>query len=235
MWRVPEGKRSTKSTTRFYETYSAKRFENWELVRTRCWNVCWNEEGREKLCVNARGTREVEQPRGNWRSRPRLSPFGYAKKKKKKKKEKKLLEAKQWTFDPPTTKSRCENRIRRISLVFSLYNSLSQRRRKRGRRIVGSIILVLFLFCNCWKRCSNRSFVSYKFSFERDRVSSRTEDILYFLFFFLKRSLVLKLVARADLFIFIPWFDSLQRPSPWYAVLRKKFQASVYISAMDRK
>lgn len=87
MWRVPEGKRSTKSTTRFYETYSAKRFENWELVRTRCWNVCWNEEGREKLCVNARGTREVEQPRGNWRSRPRLSPFGYAKKKKKKKGE----------------------------------------------------------------------------------------------------------------------------------------------------
>lgn len=232
MWRVPEGKRSTKSTTRFYETYSAKRFENWELVRTRCWNVCWNEEGREKLCVNARGTREVEQPRGNWRSRPRLSPFGYAKKKKKKK-EKKLLEAKQWTFDPPTTKSRCENRIRRISLVFSLHNSLSKKKKRKKNR---SIILVLFLFCNCWKRCSNRSFVSYKFSFERDRVSSRTEGILYFLFFFfLTRSLVLKLVARADLFIFIPWFDSLQRPSPWYAVLRKKFQASVYISAMDRK
>ena len=71
-----------------------------------------------------------------------------------------------------------------VSLSFSLCTILSRRRRRRGRRIVGSIILVLFLFCNCWKRCSNRSFVSYKFSFERDRVSSRTEGTLYFLFFF---------------------------------------------------
>lgn len=53
---------------------------------------------------------------------------------KKKKKEKKLLEAKQWTFDPPTTKSRCENRIRRISLVFSLHNSLSKKKKRKKNR-----------------------------------------------------------------------------------------------------
>lgn len=133
MWRVPEGKRSTKSTTRFYETYSAKRFENWELVRTRCWNVCWNEEGREKLCVNARGTREVEQPRGNWRSRPRLSPFGYAKKKKKKRRRNYSKRNNELLIH---RRQKAGVRIAfDVSLSFSLCTILS-RRRRRGRRIV---------------------------------------------------------------------------------------------------
>lgn len=113
------GKRSTKSTTHFSLLV---RFANWELNSfVRRWNVCTRRRGRgggaigEKNCAWTHGTREVEQPRGNWR---RLSPFGYAKKNKKGNNEPR-------TSDPPTTK-RCENRIQRVSLW---------RRRKRRRRI----------------------------------------------------------------------------------------------------
>lgn len=115
MWRVPE--ESVPQNQRLVSRFSyALRTEN----STRLCAVETFARGGggggaigEKNCAWTHGTREVEQPRGNWR---RLSPFGYAKKNKKGNNESP-------TSDSPTTK-RCENRIQRVSLW---------RRRKRRR------------------------------------------------------------------------------------------------------